>query len=293
MRFIKYSETTNDFPDRNKVVPSAKNYYTFVVYKDKSTYLGQVVLGFRDKKGYMIKAALRQYNDFVLEKVVSFAEKWVRQQGCTSLELKFTLKEDELKGKRESIRTRFFEHCKQRGYRVSKFFVEDLYMKKSAVKAGVWGTRQAKIIDSRGYVPSKKYQVLSYRELTDEQLENMLVTEKQYFPSFVTCQPRSTTDKDLSFAVFKGQDFAAYLLCEHLKKDTFHVKGIAARKGYEGAAMQALKRFAYSMRVEIPNDVCIRATYTPECVDGKRMFKALLGNNYYFRTKLIGYVKNF
>lgn len=112
MRIIKYSETTNDFPDRNKVVPRAKNYYTFIVYKDRDTYLGQIVLGFKDKKGYMIKAALRQYNDFVLERIISFAESWVRRQGCTSLELQFTLKDDELKGKRESLRTRLFQHCR-------------------------------------------------------------------------------------------------------------------------------------------------------------------------------------
>lgn len=293
MRFIKYSEATNDFPDRNKVVPRAKNYYTFIVFKDKDNYLGQIVLGFKDRKGYMIKAALRQYNAFVLEKIVSFAEKWVRSNGCTSLELQFTLKDDELKGKRESLRTRLFALCKKRGYRVSKYFREALYMKKMTVKNSEWVTRQLNIIETKGYVPSEKYQVLRYGELTDEQLQYMVATEKQYFPSFVTCKPGSMTDKNLSFAVFKGQDFVGYFLCDRFNKDAVQISSMATRKGYMGAAMLALERFIYCLKTEVEGDLCIRAQYTPECGDGKRMFKALLGNSYYDRTMIMGYVKNF
>lgn len=293
MRFIKYSEATNDFPDRNKVVPRAKNYYTFIVYNDKATYLGQIVLGFKDRKGYMIKAALRQYNAFVLEKIVSFAEKWVRSNGCTSLELQFTLKDDELKGKRETLRTRLFALCKKRGYRVSKYFREALYMKKLTVKQSDWVTRQVNIIDTKGYVPSEKYQVLRYGELTDEQLQYMVATEKQYFPTYLSCKPHSNTDKQLSFAVFKGKDFVGYILCDRLGKDTVQIASMATRKGYMGAAMVALERFVYCLHVKIAEDITIMAEYTPECVDGKRMFKALLGNNYYYRTMIMGYVKNF
>lgn len=293
MRFIKYSEITNDFPDRNKVIPRAKNYYTFIVYKEKTTYLGQIVLGFKDKKGYMIKAALRQYDDFVLEKIISFAEGWVRSQGCTSLELQFMLKEDELVGKRKSLRTRLFEHCKQRGYKVSSYFRETLYMKKLTVKKSDWVSRQVKLIDRQGYIPSEKYQVLSYGELSEEQLECMLTTQKKYFPTYVSCKPNSLTDKKLSFAVFKQQDFVGYILCDRLNKDTLQISSMATRKGYMGAAMLALERFVYCLHVEIAEDITIRAEYTPDCIDGKRMFKALLGNNYFYRTMIMGYVKHF
>lgn len=293
MRFIKYSEATNDFPDRNKVVPRAENYYTFIVFKDKDNYLGQIVLGFKDRKGYMIKAALRQYNAFVLEKIVSFAEKWVRSNGCTSLELQFTLKDDELKGKRETLRTRLFALCKKRGYIVSKYFREALYMKKLTVKKSEWVTRQVNIIDTKGYVPPKKYQVLRYAELTDEQLENMLVTEKQYFPNYVSCKPHSNTDKQLSFAVFKGNDFAGYIVCSRLKENFIMVNGIATRKGYMGASMLALERFVYCMHKELGGEITIMAEYTPACSDGKRLFKKALGNKYFYRTLVMGYVKNF
>lgn len=293
MRFIKYSEATNDFPDRNKVVPRAKNYYTFIVFKDKDNYLGQIVLGFKDRKGYMIKAALRQYNNFVLKKIVSFAEKWVRSNGCTSLELQFTLKDDELKGKRETLRTRLFALCKKRGYIVSKYFREALYMKKLTVKKSEWVTRQVNIIDTKGYVPPKKYQVLRYAELTDEQLENMLVTEKQYFPNYVSCKPHSNTDKQLSFAVFKGNDFAGYIVCSRPKENFIMVNGIATRKGYMGASMLALERFVYCMHKELGGEITIMAEYTPACSDGKRLFKKALGNKYFYRTLVMGYVKNF
>lgn len=294
MRFIKYSETTNDFPDRNKVVPRAKNYYTFVVYKDKSTYLGQIVLGFKDKKGYMIKAALKQYNNFVLEKIVGFAEKWVRQQGCVSLELQFRLKEEELTGKRVSLRTRFFDNCKKRGYSVSKYFKETLYMKTSTVKKeSEWVASVIKSIDTRGYVPPKKYQVLRYAELTDEQLENMLVTEKQYFPNYVSCKPYDIMDKQLSFAVFKGNEFAGYIVCARPKENFIMVNGIATRKGYMGASMLALERFVYCMHKELGGEITIMAEYTPACSDGKRLFKKALGNKYYDRSLVMGYVKNF
>lgn len=293
MRFIKYSEATNDFPDRNKVVPRAKNYYTFIVFKDKDNYLGQIVLGFKDRKGYMIKAALRQYNNFVLKKIVSFAEKWVRSNGCTSLELQFTLKDDELKGKRETLRTRLFALCKKRGYIVSKYFREALYMKKLTVKKSEWVTRQVNIIDTKGYIPPKKYQVLRYAELTDEQLENMLVTEKQYFPNYVSCKPHSNTDKQLSFAVFKGNDFAGYIVCSRPKENFIMVNGIATRKGYMGASMLALERFVYCMHKELGGEITIMAEYTPACSDGKRLFKKALGNKYFYRTLVMGYVKNF
>lgn len=166
-------------------------------------------------------------------------------------------------------------------------------MKKLTVKESDWVSRQVKLIDTKGYVPSAKYQVLSYGELSEQHLENMLATEKQYFPAYVSCKPRRLTDKSLSFAVFKGQNFVGYILCDRFNKDTLQITSMATRKGYMGAAMLALERFVYCLHVEIADNVCIKAEYTPDCSDGKRMFKALLGNNYFYRTMVMGYVKFF